>query len=195
MQCGFRFCFLQQVYVFQLRHWHTWHTRHSRLSSVGDSIRSKLPLNNIFLRGLAANNTTCVYVCKYFERLRRDVPDDRNTLKCKTTGKRVLYAKIPWLVMTTSIIIKITCVISMWTLHWITVSCRHGVKIPMITGYYCAILWWRKKKYDKKTKAFHDWATTGIPVKMIKFLNANSQPNIWLSMITRALSFLRKFQL
>ena len=53
----------------------------------------------------------------------------------------------------------------------------------------------KKKKDDKKTKAFYDWATTGIPVKMIKYLNANSQPNIWLSMITRALSFLRKFQL
>ena len=68
----------------------------------------------------------------------------------------------------------------------------------MTTGYYCAIFPFcggGKKKDDKKTKAFYDWATTGIPVKMIKYLNANSQPNIWLSMITRALSFLRKFQL
>ena len=40
--------------------------------------------------------------------------------------------------MTTSIIIKITRVISMWTLHWITVGC-HGVESPMTTGYYCAI--------------------------------------------------------
>ena len=115
MKFGFRFQILlfTTSVRFQLRHWHTWHTGHSRLSSVGDLIRSKLPLNNIFLRGLAANNTTCVYVCKYFERLRRDVPDDRNpnTLKCKTTDKRVLYAKIPWFVMTTSIIIKITRVI------------------------------------------------------------------------------------
>ena len=28
-----------------------------------------------------------------------------------------------------------------------------------------SILWRRKKKDDKKTKAFYDWATTGIPVK------------------------------
>ena len=27
-----------------------------------------------------------------------------------------------------------------------------------------SILWRRKKKDDKKTKAFYDWATTGIPV-------------------------------
>ena len=40
--------------------------------------------------------------------------------------------------MTTSIIIKITRVISMWTPHWITVSC-HGVEGPITTGYYCAI--------------------------------------------------------
>ena len=53
--------------------------------------------------------------------------------------------------MTTSIIIKITCVISMWTPHWITVSC-HGVEGPMTSGYYCAnfsILWRRKKKKTK----------------------------------------------
>ena len=29
-----------------------------------------------------------------------------------------------------------------------------------------SILWRRKKKDDKKTKAFYDWATTGIPVIM-----------------------------
>ena len=29
----FRFCSLQQVYVFQLRHLHTWHTRHTRHST------------------------------------------------------------------------------------------------------------------------------------------------------------------
>ena len=45
----------------------------------------------------------------------------------------------------------------------------------MTTGYYCAIFPFcgggkkqkknkNKKKDDKKTKAFHDWATTGIPV-------------------------------
>ena len=68
--------------------------------------------------------------------------------------------------MTTSIIIKITRVISMWTPHWITVSC-HGVEGPMTTGYYCAIFPFcgGGKKKDKKTKAFYDWATTGTPVK------------------------------
>ena len=56
----------------------------------------KLPLNNIFLCGLAANNTTCVCVYKYFERLPHNAPDDRNpiTLKYKTTDKIVLWAKI-----------------------------------------------------------------------------------------------------
>ena len=34
----------------------------------------------------------------------------------------------------------------------------------MTSGYYFTILWQRKKKDDKKTKAFYDWATTGIPV-------------------------------
>ena len=38
----------------------------------------------------------------------------------------------------------------------------------MTTGYYCAIFPFcggGKKKNDKKTKAFYDWATTGIPEK------------------------------
>ena len=37
----------------------------------------------------------------------------------------------------------------------------------MTTGYYCAIFPFcgGGKKKDKKTKAFYDWATTGIPVK------------------------------
>ena len=38
----------------------------------------------------------------------------------------------------------------------------------MTTGYYCAIFPFcggGKKKDNKKTKAFYDWATTGIPVK------------------------------
>ena len=55
---------------------------------------------------MAANNTICVCVCKYFERLRRDTPSDRNlnTLKYKTTDKRVLYVQyvyvlyVPWFV-------------------------------------------------------------------------------------------------
>ena len=41
----------------------------------------------------------------------------------------------------------------------------------MTSGYYRAIFPFcgggKKKKDDKKTKAFYDWATTGIPV--IKF--------------------------
>ena len=41
----------------------------------------------------------------------------------------------------------------------------------MTSGYYCAIFPFcgggKKKKDDKKTKAFYDWATTGIPVKNI----------------------------
>ena len=59
----------------------------------------------------------------------------------------------------------------MWTPHWITVSC-HGVEGPITTGYYCAIFPFcggGKKNDDKKTKAFYDWATTGIPViKLVK---------------------------
>ena len=37
----------------------------------------------------------------------------------------------------------------------------------MTTGYYCAIspFCGGGKKKGKKTKAFNDWATTGIPVK------------------------------
>ena len=37
----------------------------------------------------------------------------------------------------------------------------------MTSGYYCAIFPFcgGGKKKDKKTKAFYDWATTGIPVK------------------------------
>ena len=58
----------------------------------------------------------------------------------------------PCLCMTTSIIIKITRVISMWTPHWITVRC-HGIEGPMTTGYYCAIFPFcggGKKKAKKK---------------------------------------------
>ena len=56
--------------------------------------------------------------------------------------------------MTTSIIIKITRVISMWTPYWITISC-HGVEGPMTSGYYCAIFPFcggGKKKDAKKTE-------------------------------------------
>ena len=46
----------------------------------------------------------------------------------------------------------------------------------MTYGYYCAIFPFcgggKKKKDDKKTKAFYDWATIGIPVTIkIKFHN------------------------
>ena len=62
--------------------------------------------------------------------------------------------------MTTSIIIKITRVISMWTLHWITVGC-HGVESPMTTGYYCTIFPFcgGGKKKTKKQRHF----MTGLP--------------------------------
>ena len=47
----------------------------------------------------------------------------------------------------------------------------------MTSGYYCAIFPFcggGKKKDDKKTKAFYDWATTGIPVIKGKALGAYS---------------------
>ena len=71
----------------------------------------KLPLNKIFQCGLAANNTTCVCVGKYFERLRRNAPCDRNpnTLKYKTTDSKnfvVCHVTRPCPCMTTSIIIR-----------------------------------------------------------------------------------------
>ena len=78
----------------------------------------------------------------------------------------VVHVTRPCPCMTTSIIIKITRVISVWTPHWITVIC-HGVEGPMTTGYYCAIFHFvaeEKKKTAAKTKAFYDWASTGIPV-------------------------------
>ena len=45
----------------------------------------------------------------------------------------------------------------------------------MTSGYYCAIFPFcgggkkkkEKKKDDKITKAFYDWATTGIPVTIV----------------------------
>ena len=46
----------------------------------------------------------------------------------------------------------------------------------MTSGYYCAIFplcGGGKKKDDKKTKAFYNWATTGIPVK-----NTMEQPAV-----------------
>ena len=53
----------------------------------------------------------------------------------------------------------------------------HGVEGPMTTGYYCSICPFYgggKKKDDKKLKAFYDWATTGIPVKMNQNKNDNT---------------------
>ena len=54
----------------------------------------------------------------------------------------------------------------------------------MTSGYYCAIFPFcgggkkqktkNKKKDDKKTKAFYDWATTGIPVITSAALRANN---------------------
>ena len=47
----------------------------------------------------------------------------------------------------------------------------------MTSGYYCAIFPFcgvGKKNDDKKTKAFYDWATTGIPVIKGKALGAYS---------------------
>ena len=49
----------------------------------------------------------------------------------------------------------------------------------MTSGYYCAIFPFcggGKKKDDKKTKAFYDWATTGFPV--IKFA-LKIESNAW----------------
>ena len=57
---------------------------------------------------------------------------------------------------------------------WITVTC-HGVEGPMTTGHYCAIFPFcggGKKKDDKKTKAFYDWATTGIPVMKVPSISS-----------------------
>ena len=68
---------------------------------------------------------------------------------------RVRHVTRPCPCMTTSIIIKIARVISMWTPHWITVSC-HGVEGPMTSGYYCAIFPFcgggKKKKRRQKNK-------------------------------------------
>ena len=45
----------------------------------------------------------------------------------------------------------------------------------MTSGYYCAIFPFcgggKKKKDDKKTKAFYDWATTDIPV-IVQFFSS-----------------------
>ena len=98
--------------------------------------------------GLAANNTTCVCVYKYFERLRHNAPDDRNpnTLKYKTTDKRVLWAKI-------------SCS-----------SCDPALSVHDNVNHHQDST--RDQHDDKKTKAFYDWATTGISVK-IKTLHIN----------------------
>ena len=81
----------------------------------------------------------------------------------------VRHVTRPCLCMTTSIIIKITRVISMWTPHWIAVSC-HGAEDPMTTRYYCAIFPFcgGGKKKTQKNKGIYDWATRGIPVKSPK---------------------------
>ena len=89
--------------------------------------------------------------------------------------------------MTASIIIKMTRGISLWT-PWIIISC-HGVKGPMTTRYYCAIFpicGGGKKKRRQKTKAFSDWATTGISV-MIRLLNLTKVDDV---MCFKNISFL-----
>ena len=52
----------------------------------------------------------------------------------------------------------------------------------MTSGYYCAIFPFcgggKKKKDDKKTKTFYDWATTGIPVIMTMIINIISYKGI-----------------
>ena len=90
-----------------------------------------LPLNNIFWCRLAANNTTCVCVCKYFERLRHNAPGDRNpnVLKYKTKQKSGGSSCDPTLSMNDNV--------------------NHHQDNTRV----------------KKTKAFYDWATTGIPIK------------------------------
>ena len=46
----------------------------------------------------------------------------------------------------------------------------------MTFGYYCAIFpFCGGEKKDKKTKAFYDWATTGIPVKTQEKIGKNTQ--------------------
>ena len=47
----------------------------------------KLPLNNIFQCGLAAINTSCICVRKYFARLRHNGPGDRNPNTLKFISK------------------------------------------------------------------------------------------------------------
>ena len=64
--------------------------------------------------------------------------------------------------MTTSIIINITRVISMWTLHWITVGCS-GVGSPMTTGYYCAIFPFCGGGKKKKRRQKNNGILTGPP--------------------------------
>ena len=93
---------------------------------------------------------------------RLNAPGNRNpnTLEYITTDKSFISKNLvirhvtrPCPCMITSIIIKITRVISMWTPHWITVSC-HGLEGPMTTGYYCAIFLFcgggKKKMTTKK---------------------------------------------
>ena len=52
----------------------------------------------------------------------------------------------------------------------------------MTSGYYCAIFPFcggGKKKDDKKIKAFYDWATTGIPVKISVLWSGRRVKSIW----------------
>ena len=96
-----RFCFFQQVYVFQLGHWHTWHTPHA-LTCVGKLWRSRHnTINAILIQwhvnewpgilkllpGLPTNVSdsdqggrafwSLVCICKYFERFHHKAPGNR----------------------------------------------------------------------------------------------------------------------
>ena len=87
--------------------------------------------------------------------------------------------------MTTSIIIKIARVISMWTPHWITVSC-HGVEGPMTSGYYCAIFPFcgggkkKRKKRRQKNKGilwlgYHRYPSKKTTKKQGRFMTGLPQ--------------------
>ena len=130
---------------------------------------------------IGAKKTTCVSVCKYFERLRYNASGDRNpnTLKYKTTDERVSKQKsrarhvtrtCPC--MTTSIIIKITRDqhVNTFTLigsQLVVMVLRAQRPLGTIAQFFHFVAEEKKKKKgDKKTKAFYDWATIGIPVKI-----------------------------
>ena len=69
--------------------------------------------------------------------------------------------------MTTSIIIKVTRVPAcehLSGLHLVVMVLRAQWPLGTIAQFFHFVAE-EKKKYDRKTKAFYDWATTGIPVR------------------------------